>query len=1092
MIRSLFFGMFCTTALMAAQENLLAPPAPFADGKKPAASIAGGVDFGANNDQRVILGPGRNLLMNPSLESGLRYFTPPRGYEYYGDFPLALYDGDARSGKYSLHVSWKSGPVGTLGIPVQAGSEYTVSCYLKRKDGKKLSPSYKINCRLLRSADQSKSELPVDLKLTGETDRGWSRYAGTFRTPSPILLLQFWPQENLLYDDLQLEAGRQATPYAGNPTGMVFQSESPENAIIDSSKNVRTSLLLRGPGGVSARCRITDYDFFGRKRDLGDFPFIFDSRGEHRIALPDSESFPDGIHVLEVKLTSDRLPAITDYVRFAKFRYASNRRKNSSMHGQRSAGRLYRNERFARLWTIFGFSTLPYNKVPYPFNKEFPTGACANSEEDYAFLKKYNIVDWGSTLFHHPWETDDTYLNGVKLEENGVPLIKLKHYSDALLKRLENEAAKLSASRPHVKVWQSDTEPICDWQTLKDGNYLEYAKLQLALTRGLKRGNPACEHMPMGHYTMYQEGRDQVIAFLRAAQQSDPSIRYRFIEIHTYRPFPELPDTDSDLAKFVEGLRKIGCPDIRIRLGEGAYFYPLIAKEYNIAPWESTQNKDRFQCMNIPSYDLGWGERVGAAMVLRTMLVAYKYTPQVVQMLPWLIHTVDEQTPLAWSIANANLSNLLGDSSFRSDIRFAPDCRAYLFDDGYGQTVAALWKFREEMDRGRQPGIPAILNLGKLKTEFIDMMGNVLPVPQSNGRYTIPLSNFPVFLRVASSDAAALEKAILHAEVPEDSDRAPLRTGLRLKSRTELSVELENPLSRPQNAEISIDGAPFRNVLLKAGEKTAIPVTRKEAIPFHCFTDVVARLTLRLNGRIYRETLNTRAIAVSWVPETFAFQDSKSWRELPTVRIPYYHNLRASNPLKSGGDFYALARFAWNESGLYLDFEVYDDQLVLPPPALAPALCWNYETIQLYFDARGDAREKLKSNSIGYGEDDFSYELIPREQKRAQVFRRDAPDHQLTGGVVGGFLANQLVPEIPIHFSYYNQQVRFYRVKFPVRYLMPLSLKAGNAAGLGIMIWDRDSEKPDSPAKAVLQNVNPLLGTPFRSPHLYPQLLFVK
>lgn len=132
MIRSLFFGMFCTTALMAAQENLLAPPAPFADGKKPAASIAGGVDFGANNDQRVILGPGRNLLMNPSLESGLRYFTPPRGYEYYGDFPLALYDGDARSGKYSLHVSWKSGPVGTLGIPVQAGSEYTVSCYLKR------------------------------------------------------------------------------------------------------------------------------------------------------------------------------------------------------------------------------------------------------------------------------------------------------------------------------------------------------------------------------------------------------------------------------------------------------------------------------------------------------------------------------------------------------------------------------------------------------------------------------------------------------------------------------------------------------------------------------------------------------------------------------------------------------------------------------------------------------------------------------------------------------------------------------------------------------------------------------------------------
>ena len=107
MIRNLIFCMLLAASLTA-QETLTAPSAPFVKGKKIAACVVGGVDFGANNDQRVVRGPGRNLLMNPSMESGLRYFTPPRGHEYAGDFPLALWDKDARSGKHSLRVTWDS------------------------------------------------------------------------------------------------------------------------------------------------------------------------------------------------------------------------------------------------------------------------------------------------------------------------------------------------------------------------------------------------------------------------------------------------------------------------------------------------------------------------------------------------------------------------------------------------------------------------------------------------------------------------------------------------------------------------------------------------------------------------------------------------------------------------------------------------------------------------------------------------------------------------------------------------------------------------------------------------------------------------
>ena len=95
---------------------------------------------------------------------------------------------------------------------------------------------------------------------------------------------------------------------------------------------------------------------------------------------------------------------------------------------------------------------------------------------------------------------------------------------------------------------------------------------------------------------------------------------------------------------------------------------------------------------------------------------------------------------------------------------FAPDCRAYLFHDGHGHTVAALWKFREEMDRGSMPGVNAVLKLGNIKAEFIDMMGNSLPVKHGSGKHTLPLSNFPLFIRVRSADSAVLEKAIEQAE----------------------------------------------------------------------------------------------------------------------------------------------------------------------------------------------------------------------------------------------------------------------------------------------------------------------------------------
>ena len=66
--------------VLAAALPLSVPHVPFADGGQKGDpsklnEIVGGVDFRSENDFRVaVYDEGRNLLMNPSFESGVRYW----------------------------------------------------------------------------------------------------------------------------------------------------------------------------------------------------------------------------------------------------------------------------------------------------------------------------------------------------------------------------------------------------------------------------------------------------------------------------------------------------------------------------------------------------------------------------------------------------------------------------------------------------------------------------------------------------------------------------------------------------------------------------------------------------------------------------------------------------------------------------------------------------------------------------------------------------------------------------------------------------------------------------------------------------------
>ena len=86
----------------------------------------------------------------------------------------------------------------------------------------------------------------------------------------------------------------------------------------------------------------------------------------------------------------------------------------------------------------------------------------------------------------------------------------------------------------------------------------------------------------------------------------------------------------------------------------------------------------------------------------------------------------------------------------------------------------------------------------------------------------------------------------------------------------------------------------------------------------------------------------------------------------------------------------------------------------------------------------------------------------------------------------GGLKGNVLEPGMKCEFSR-NGNTLIYTVAFPARYLMPMTLEAGQTPGIGIKIYDRDSQ--NGHAKQNISNIPVKDGDAFQRPDLYTQLL---
>lgn len=1041
-------------------------------------NVVNGINFTKNNGYEVtVFDEKKNMFINPSFESGARYFHNHNGGF---DVQTLVTSKDARSGKFSLLLN---GAAKSFNFPTLANKDYTVSFYAKSPDGSPRRISVGADHYFWRGIKISRS---FEVKGTE-----WKRYEMTFRWPYRAVALIF-SGNGALIDDLQFEEGGKASAYCGNRIGIELKTDSPQGAYVDEDKPVNARLLVRGPAGAKGKIQVGIVDFFNRKPYDSELKFQLPASGETVLPLAPDSVFHNGVNRIRLRVEPEGLPVYTDFLRISKFKYADNTSRNRNLHAVPSVGwpgksQLEIPDSIFNMMKHCGIGTFSYGNLIGSYADPFSPELSRKIQKRY---HNFGFDTWTALLTStsRPGKTGFVLgIGGEPLVWDGIELKNMEAYSPEVLKKVEDLAYRAAKKYPWVKNWNAPTEPGGQFRSLKTHHVEEYAKLVLAMYRGLKRGNPEILFSPYGICNLADVGRKEIYAFFEAARKIDPGVKFRTIDAHPYRAFTELPDTDADFAELLDGLKKIGYGDIQVRWFEGAYFYPLIVSQWQgISPWQSVQVKDGYYSQHVPSYDLGWGERVATALLMRHWLVAYKYQDRLKMACTWVPRFLDGSNPFALFVMSAAMTDILGNSTYKKDIRFAPGARSYLFEDGKKRPVAAVWKFEEELDRGMKAGSEMTIDLKGMSPEFIDMMGGRCDVPRKNGTYTVPLTNFPFYIRVEPGKLEALANAVNNSSVTE-SGRLPVELTAKLISRTNVEIKVFNPLSRELRTEISVNGAPMKAETFQPLESKSFPTVLKQPVPFNRFTDLSIPVKMKFNGKTEETTFRMNVLPVREVGERF------DWNSIPAVPVEHIHmEFEAKQKGEKWGgpeDLSAVCRMAWNRRNLYLRFEVTDDKFVLNLEKKDPMFWYDNDSIQLFFDTFGDGRENARRGRLGFDQNDYSYELLPTGAKTCVVYRRHVPDHQFTGGVESGLKGNIPEPNVKCEFSQ-NGNKRIYTVVFPARYLMPMTLEAGSTPGIGIKIYDRDSM--EGPAKQNLSNISPEAGDAFQRPDLYTQLLFVK
>ncbi len=1032
--------------------------------QKASTETYGGVDFWACNRMRM---PNyhlsRNLVQNPGFEDGLRYwrFGPLgilkecRTEEYYD-----VVEKGACNGGRCLRITGIKGEspahINTFGIPLTAGETYTLSFHAKGdKQGRALS---------VRGTSFVWPEFPIATSFVLGAE--WKRYTVTFKAPNNGVTIGFGldkpPEDATAWlDAVQLEPGVEATAYDEKKAGVALETAS-RGFWIQPGEAAKGALRIHAPPNSVGEVVISCADYLGRNEKSENWQFTADAAGVARIELPWLDQLGRGIHLVQTDLRLADGFADRDFHRLVVAPYLDNTEKNKNIFalgfGDSRHGNWQRRIEFWKHAGIGGYIN---------FLGVDPIGFDRLLEENH-ILKLASITDGGDAI------------NGIDFRAEPDKVAAL---TDADLAAIEKAAYEKVKARPHIRYWKLINEP--PWEYLSKPARLQgLVKAMRAAAKGIRAADPTVKITSPDPSNMYKSGGIRFIDEYLSAGGGDT---FDYPAIHPYRPRPENPDLDPDIAAFLDMLATHGYKG-DVWFTEGIYHQNYMIPAYSLDVHNACST-DHYRGGTL-SYDIGWGERMNAAYTARSWLIALKYADRVKFYADWGFawnSFIDMDMTPAMILFSANTpESLLGDATFTGDVALGEDARCMTFDDGHGRAVAALWSCDSETDAGRGEGVSIILPSAPAGAELIDFMGVAAPMTGAE----LKLSPFPAFIRCRAAEGAALRETLACAKLKGGASLS-CRAWLQVKTADSLELQIQNITGKPVKASLAVR-LNDADVLGKQIDILAGQTWKEPCVPPASAAPGVLKVSGECALKIEGDDGPVRIpVELSWLscaPSAKPLAivgDLSMWSGIQPIEIvnvkefdPSNAELRAKYPqtpaLKGPEDLSAKLYTSWDKEALYLAVEVRDD-IHDPASAGKPRDAWSGDSLQVYFDCWGDARShKFK----GFDNNDQAFQIKDAGDGKLQVYRDVAPEQQVA------FLKTGPVEVSKTAFRRTDDGRSIYEVAIPWKELTPLEPKPGLVFGFALVVNDRDKDY-----RKRMLTLTPQGTEPHMRPDLFPAMI---
>ena len=1007
--------------------------------------------------------PTRNLFPNPSFEQGMRYWRWWFGGATYERSEVPRYEmdrGNALFGEQAMLVNpvqERTNPLRTFSLPFAKGKSYTVSFFAKAEKPQAsvvLAPfSSKSGGKFTRKSFQQFESFKPGTE--------WRRFSYSFQSdgaPTSFILDvnnrggKFW------LDGIQIERGLEATAFVAPAMEAMLATSDPDNNI-EFGEAIDANLILRGDSEGSGNLDVFLRDFYGQTL----WQEVFEASVGESILLPlDALELGPGQYYVEVDFDLPDGEAYRDDYRFTLIDSLQGTHATKDLYATIFMARTDRAEDRLDLMERFGFG----GSTSYGDGK-------LSAPMVYELREKYNITGFGHKLFqdsphltaeekknNHPDHLLAMQLNERiwrnPAEAEAIPM--LDRYSDDVLARVEEISERAARESDYVRAWSIGTEEEITFPTLSErGDFDEFAKLQEAFARGIKRGNPDALLLPAGGTSGYGRvrGKDDIEGYLEATQGK---VKWDAVAVHPYGSIDGTlgqGDLDEAIQLLSDSMAEYGYgAETPIWLNEGGGQKPAAWGDGPASSYTGGQ----------PSYDQGIQEFLHACKMARQYLIALKYWPRVEIFNTWQ-HSqntiVDYNlTPSSFLPAINTLGHLLGDPQFVGDVRPGPGVRGYLFDDAKRGAVAALWCTLDDVERGFVRGPVLRVRFEGEFPELYDLMGRRSELkPSEDGWVDIQLTPAPLFL--CGPNHSELGKALKNAEV--QSARSNVDIAFQPTLDGYVSAEIENLVAREQQGQLDFDGQVLSfKVPANENEVLVVPDTRitpQAGMMYEWKRDYVLDLSTH-------EPLDwTWDMDYFYVPKV---EGKPDWTEIPSIPITnLFRPVIRMEQMPGGypGDISASFQVAWDERHFYLRVEAEDDALKVDVPDRywdsAPArktqLYLLDGCLEVYFDCAANGR----SGNEGYDLDDYRYDFSSGNREGqsgpASVYRFKEVYREYAGGPQFP-TKEEAAKGIQAEFERISETRYAYTITFAQKYIAPLRLKAGYRAGFGLFLHDRVDE----------------------------------